>query len=125
MNRYLHADFSMVAPMLYMPADRPNLAAVLGSQRSRGVCYIAGRLEDAVWPNNRKNPAAALCATIEQIEELSGRFTSAQRTATPSTGYSNTFRWGKSRVHPSQSYCLAHPCLDTTKLRPAPDPSYS
>lgn len=68
MNRHLHADLAMLAPMLYVPADRPDLAAVLGGKRDLGVCCIAVCLEDAVRPDNRKNAAVALCRTLEQLE---------------------------------------------------------
>ena len=59
----------MLAPMLYVPADRPDLATVLGSQRDLGICCIAVCLEDAVRPDNRKNAAAALCATLEKLDD--------------------------------------------------------
>lgn len=58
----------MLAPMLYVPADRADLAAVLGGQRDLGVCCIAVCLEDAVRPDNRKNAALALCRTLEQLD---------------------------------------------------------
>lgn len=69
MSRHLHADLPMLAPMLYVPADRADLAAVLGGERDLGVCCIAVCLEDAVRPENRKNAATALCRTLEQLDE--------------------------------------------------------
>ena len=71
MNCHLHADLPMLAPLLYVPADRPDLAAVLGGKRDLGVCCIAVCLEDAVRPDNRKSAAAALCRTLEQLNECS------------------------------------------------------
>ncbi len=68
MNRNLLADLPMLAPMLYMPADRPDLAAVLSGQRDLGVCCVAVCLEDAVRADNRKSAASSLCAVIEQLE---------------------------------------------------------
>jgi citrate lyase beta subunit len=59
MNRIL-ADLPMLAPMLYVPADRPDLVAVLEGQRELGVCSIAVCLEDAVRPDNRKKAARQL-----------------------------------------------------------------
>ncbi|PAW63518.1 MAG: hypothetical protein B9S38_17410 [Verrucomicrobiia bacterium Tous-C4TDCM] len=59
MNRIL-ADLPMLAPMLYVPADRPDLVAVLEGQRELGVCSIAVCLEDAVRPDSRKKAARQL-----------------------------------------------------------------
>jgi citrate lyase beta subunit len=66
MNR-LQADLPMLAPMLYLPADRPDLAAVLSGQRDLGVCSLAVCLEDAVRPDNRRAAAAALARTMENL----------------------------------------------------------
>jgi citrate lyase beta subunit len=68
MNRHFQADLPMLAPMLYIPADRPDLLAVLGGQRDLGVCCLAVCLEDAVRPDNRKSAAANLCSTLESLE---------------------------------------------------------
>lgn len=68
MNRHPHADLPMLAPMLYVPADRPDLAAILGGNRDVGICSIAVCLEDAVRPENRSEAAAALCRTLEQLD---------------------------------------------------------
>lgn len=67
MNRHPHADLPMLAPMLYVPADRPDLAAILGGSRDVGTCSIAVCLEDAVRPQNRSDAAAALCRTLGQL----------------------------------------------------------
>ena len=69
MNRHLHPDLAMLAPMLYVPADRHDLAAVLSGRCDLGVCSIAICLEDAVRPSNRRNASAALCQTIEQLDK--------------------------------------------------------
>jgi citrate lyase beta subunit len=50
-----------------MPADRPDIASVLSGKRDIGVCSIAICLEDAVNPSQRKNAAAALCRTLENL----------------------------------------------------------
>lgn len=63
MNR-LHADLPMLAPMLYVPADRPDLGAVLEGSRELGVCSLAVCLEDAVRPDNRRKAASALRRTL-------------------------------------------------------------
>jgi citrate lyase beta subunit len=57
----------MLAPMLYVPADRPDLAEVLSGQRDLGVCGIAVCLEDAVRQDNRKKAAISLCETLEKL----------------------------------------------------------
>jgi len=67
MNRTL-SELSMLAPMLYTPADRPDLALVLGGQRDLSVCSIAVCLEDAVLPENRQAAARALCRTLASLE---------------------------------------------------------
>jgi citrate lyase beta subunit len=68
MNRIL-ADLPMLAPMLYVPADRPDLAAVLEGRRELGVCSIAVCLEDAVRPDQRKKAADHLRRTLGQVHE--------------------------------------------------------
>lgn len=69
MNRQLQADLMMLAPMLYVPGDHPDLAAILRGDRDLGVCCIAVCLEDAVRPENRKSAATALCCTLKQLNE--------------------------------------------------------
>lgn len=66
MNRVL-SDLPMLAPMLYVPADRPDLADVLGGQRDLGVCSLAVCLEDALLPENRKTAAKGLCRILEAL----------------------------------------------------------
>jgi len=68
MNR-LHVDLPLLAPMLYVPADRPDLAEVLGGGRELGVCSLAVCLEDAVRPDKRRSAAKALRHTLERLEE--------------------------------------------------------
>lgn len=69
MNRSL-SDLPMLAPLLYTPADRPDLASVLGGRRDLGVCSVAVCLEDAVRPENRKGAAEALCRTLASLESV-------------------------------------------------------
>ncbi len=69
MNRAL-SDLPMLAPMLYTPADRPDLASVLSGRRDLGVCSIAVCLEDAVHPENRQTAAEALCRTLSSLEAV-------------------------------------------------------
>lgn len=57
----------MLAPMLYVPADHPDLAAVLSGRRDLGVCSIAVCLEDAVRPDNRRAAAAGLARIMENL----------------------------------------------------------
>ncbi len=66
----LQADLPMLAPMLYVPADHPDLAAVLSGRRELGVCSIAVCLEDAVRPDNRRAAAASLARTIESLTSV-------------------------------------------------------
>lgn len=58
----------MLAPMLYTPADRPDLAAVLGGRRDLGICSVAVCLEDAVRPQDRQDAAVALCGILSSLE---------------------------------------------------------
>lgn len=60
----------MLAPMLYTPADRPDLASVLGGRRDLGVCSVAVCLEDAVRPENRQAAAEALCRALTSLESV-------------------------------------------------------
>jgi citrate lyase beta subunit len=68
MNRPLHADLPMLAPMLYVPADRADLSMILSGKRDLGICSIAVCLEDAVRPDHRKNAASALCRALEKLD---------------------------------------------------------
>jgi citrate lyase beta subunit len=67
MNHIL-SNLPMLAPMLYVPADRPDIAAVLGGQRDLGVCSLAVCLEDAVRPEHRQSAAVALCRALQTLE---------------------------------------------------------
>ena len=69
MNRTL-SDLPMLAPMLYTPADRPDLVSILAGRRDLGVCSIAVCLEDAVRPEDRQAAAAALCRTLTALESV-------------------------------------------------------
>lgn len=69
MNRAL-SDLPMLAPMLYTPADRPDIAAILGGRRDLGICSVAVCLEDAVRPENRQAAAEALCHTLASLEAV-------------------------------------------------------
>lgn len=61
-------DLAMLAPMLYMPADRHDLVSVLEGRLDIGVCSIAVCLEDAVRPENRKRAASALCSILKTLD---------------------------------------------------------
>ncbi len=63
-------ESAMLAPMLYVPADRPDLAAVLGGGRDLGVCSVAVCLEDAVRVENRDAAAMLLCQTLAELEQV-------------------------------------------------------
>jgi citrate lyase beta subunit len=64
------SDLPMLAPMLYTPADRPDLASVLDGRRDLGVCSVAVCLEDAVRPENRQSAAEALCRTLTTLKSV-------------------------------------------------------
>lgn len=66
----LHADLTMLAPMLYVPADKPDLAEILSFNHPLGVCSLAVCLEDAVRPENRKKAASNLSRVLGQIGEI-------------------------------------------------------
>ena len=68
MSHHFLPDLTILAPMLYRPADRRDLAAVLEGRRDIGMCSIAVCLEDAVRPENRKSAAAALSSTLETLD---------------------------------------------------------
>lgn len=85
MNRLL-ADLPMLAPMLYVPADHPDLASVLAGQRELGVCSIAVCLEDAVRPENRRSAACNLVRILENLRE-------APRSVFIRPGDSDAFEW--------------------------------
>jgi citrate lyase beta subunit len=63
-------DLHLLAPMLYVPADRPDLFSILSGQRDLGVCNVAVCLEDAVLPEKRKAAANNLVSVLESISSL-------------------------------------------------------
>lgn len=69
MNR-IPADLAMLVPMLYVPADKPDLKNVLEGRGDYGVCSIAVCLEDAVRPENRRKAAISLRDALEQASRL-------------------------------------------------------
>ena len=69
MNR-LHSDLTMLAPMLYVPADRSDLHKILSGNRNLGVCSLVVCLEDAVRSDNRKSAADALRRTLDQLRNI-------------------------------------------------------
>ena len=69
MDRF-NNNLTMLAPMLYVPADRTDLCEVLSGKQDYGVCSIALCLEDAVRPDNRKSAAIALGQTLNKIGSI-------------------------------------------------------
>ncbi len=69
MNR-LHSDLTMLAPMLYVPADRSDLHEILSGNRNLGVCSLVVCLEDAVRSDNRKLAADALRRALDQLRNI-------------------------------------------------------
>lgn len=63
-------DLAMLAPMLYVPGDHPDLESVLGGQRPLGVCSIAVCLEDAIRREHRAEAAMNLCRLLENLPSL-------------------------------------------------------
>lgn len=55
-----HSDRLLLAPMLYVPADRQDLSTILSGQRELGICSLAVCLEDAVRPENHRSAAVSL-----------------------------------------------------------------
>lgn len=64
------SDLAMLAPMLYVPGDRPDLEQILGGGRDLGVCSIAICLEDAVRRERRVNAAMDICRILENLPEI-------------------------------------------------------
>jgi len=69
MDRFSN-NFTMLAPMLYVPADRTDLSEVLSGMRDYGICSITVCLEDAVRPDNRKMAAIALQRTLDELSYI-------------------------------------------------------
>ena len=63
-------NFPIWAPLLYVPADRRGLAAILSGERNLGICKIAVCLEDAIRPENRSSAARNLCQALEEASSL-------------------------------------------------------
>jgi citrate lyase beta subunit len=64
------SHFSLLAPVLYVPADRHDLPAVLSGQSDLGICSLAVCLEDAVRPEHRAAAAKTLCRTLAAVESV-------------------------------------------------------
>jgi len=60
----------MLAPMLYVPADRSDLHEILSGNRHLGVCSLVVCLEDAVRSDNRKSAADALRRALDQLRNI-------------------------------------------------------
>jgi citrate lyase beta subunit len=70
MNPRLPSELSLLAPMLYVPANRPDLPEVIAGSRNLGVCCLAICLEDSVRPDDRPAAAEALCRALQSIPSL-------------------------------------------------------
>jgi citrate lyase beta subunit len=62
-----------LAPLLYVPADRPGLEAMLSGGKDLGVCSLAVCLEDAVRSEHRREAATALAHLLHQVEQPAPR----------------------------------------------------
>ncbi len=56
--------FAEIAPLLYLPANRPELGAIMRGEKAVGVCALAICLEDAVRPGDRIAAARNLAAEL-------------------------------------------------------------
>ena len=70
MNPSLHSELPLLAPMLYVPANRRDLSEVISGSRNLGVCCLAICLEDSVRANDRPAAAAALCRALQTTPSL-------------------------------------------------------
>ncbi len=61
-------ELTLLAPLLYVPADRPEIHHLLEGRQDLGVCSIAVCLEDAVRRENRTAAASALGEALARIE---------------------------------------------------------
>ncbi|RBP44607.1 citrate lyase beta subunit [Roseimicrobium gellanilyticum] len=59
-----------LAPVLYVPASRPDLQAILSGRKKLGVCSLAVCLEDAVRIDDRARAASRLCEILHQASSL-------------------------------------------------------
>ncbi len=65
----LSASFHL-APVLYVPASRPDLHAILSGEKNLGICSLAICLEDAVRHGDRVPAATRLCEILHSLESL-------------------------------------------------------
>lgn len=70
MNPRLHSELALLAPMLYVPANRRDLPEVIAGSRNLGVCCLAICLEDSVRPDDRPAAAEALCRALQSTPSL-------------------------------------------------------
>lgn len=59
-----------LAPVLYVPASRPDLQSILSGRKKLGVCSLAVCLEDAVRLDDRAHAASRLCEILHEAESL-------------------------------------------------------
>ena len=57
-----------IAPLLYVPAVRPDLADILAGKRAPGICSLAICLEDAVRPDERVEAARRTAVILGELE---------------------------------------------------------
>lgn len=62
------AELPLLAPLLYVPANRPGLGEILSGGRDLGVCSLAVCLEDAVRVEDRRHAAELLCQELQALE---------------------------------------------------------
>ncbi len=70
MNPGLHSELPLLAPMLYVPANRPDLPELIAGTRNLGVCCLAICLEDSVRPDDRPAAAETLCRVLQSTSTL-------------------------------------------------------
>lgn len=58
---------TLLAPFLYVPADRPEIQTLLEGEHDLGVCSIAVCLEDAVRRENRKEATLAIGKALSRV----------------------------------------------------------
>ena len=63
-------ELAILAPMLYVPGDHPDMEAILSGERDLGVCSVAICLEDAVRKENRTGAAMKLCRVLEGLASM-------------------------------------------------------
>lgn len=63
----INHNFAEIAPLLYVPANRPELGAVLRGEKDVGVCALAICLEDAVRLTDRIAAARTLAVELAQL----------------------------------------------------------